>query len=729
MTGIGPGVEFLARYAESEGGLADLGPDGALLLLPEHLSRSLSVPEALRVTADPEVAREDGTLLVFAGHPLLRSAAQAVLERGDVGCAYLPRPAALPPTRDVLELKAREHVHADHGRLDVVAPPEATDLIVLRAAALVTYTTSVDRSVQEVEEVWVAPSTCQEVPPALRAVLSGAAIVPGAEDLSMPPEAGLAAAGSLLHERVVRRAEALRRETSSRLQQQLKVVDDYYERVLASLGERRERAVERKAELLGAQVEATKAEWSRRRAEVTEELTPTVTTHPFRLHVLRLPAYQVGCVVRRGAREYPLNLTYVQSTSSFLVPACPSCGAPVTLVAGKERLGCRSCLGGQNEREMPPAPGSSTAPQSSGPQSSGPQSSGPQSSGPQSSGPQSSGPQSSGPQSSGPQSTSSGRPADRPGGADVQPAQSKPAQSKPAQSKPAQSKPAQSKPAQSKPAQSALASQRPGPALDGRARTTSGRVTPKGAHTKSTLSKMGLNLASSFWQAVWSGDVARRAKVLPGSSLEALLRLYGPIGPALVVGAHPLQRPQHIETSTEDAGDGTTVTDGELGLLGGDKVHFALYWGASSGALIEVEAFPLEYFGPMLVRDEPPFGTALRRRLAAFLGPLPPPMEQLSPVADALVERAASWLGLAYAARCMAAWWYLTEGAGERPATWPDAGDLAQAAAIELLVAKRAGARATAPAVADRYGCSHDDVRRFERKAQVALGGARGLRW
>ena len=35
--GAGLGVEFLARYAESEGGLVELGPDGGLLVLPEHL--------------------------------------------------------------------------------------------------------------------------------------------------------------------------------------------------------------------------------------------------------------------------------------------------------------------------------------------------------------------------------------------------------------------------------------------------------------------------------------------------------------------------------------------------------------------------------------------------------------------------------------------------------------------------------------------------------------------
>ena len=151
----GTGVEFLARYAESEGGLAELGPDGGLLVLPEHLRRDLSVPEVLRVTADPEVAREDQSVLIAPGHPLLTAAARAVLGRGDIGCGCLARTVAPPPERGVLETKAREQLHAEHGRLDVIGPPEVTDLVVLRAAALVTYGVSVDERVQEVEEIGV----------------------------------------------------------------------------------------------------------------------------------------------------------------------------------------------------------------------------------------------------------------------------------------------------------------------------------------------------------------------------------------------------------------------------------------------------------------------------------------------------------------------------------------------------------------------------------------------
>src|SRR5208283_5389705 len=40
---------------------------------------------------------------------------------------------------------------------------------------------------------------------------------------------------------------------------------------------------------------------------------------------------------------YPLDLVWVPMISSFLSPACPSCGSRATLVAGKDRLGCRNC--------------------------------------------------------------------------------------------------------------------------------------------------------------------------------------------------------------------------------------------------------------------------------------------------------------------------------------------------------------------------------------------------
>ena len=86
-------------------------------------------------------------------------------------------------------------------------------------------------------------------------------------------------------------------------------------------------------------------------------------------------------------------------------------------------------------------------------------------------------------------------------------------------------------------------------------------------------------------------------------------------------------------------------------------------------------------------------------------------------------------MGLAYAARCMAAWWYLSEKAGERAPTLQDASAPALAAAVEWVVLKRAGLSVPSTVVAERYECSTEDVRRLARRAQAALAGVAGLHW
>ena len=95
--------------------------------------------------------------------------------------------------------------------------------------------------------------------------------------------------------------------------------------------------------MLAAQADATRVEWARRRAEVTDEMMPLATVDPFRLHVFGVPAWRAPAVVKRGSRAYPLDLVWVPLVSSFLTPACPSCGSRAMLVAAKSGLGCRNC--------------------------------------------------------------------------------------------------------------------------------------------------------------------------------------------------------------------------------------------------------------------------------------------------------------------------------------------------------------------------------------------------
>jgi hypothetical protein len=51
------------------------------------LQQAFHLPEEVAVTADPEVAEEEGAMLLIPGHPLLEQAAAQVLEQGDAGAA------------------------------------------------------------------------------------------------------------------------------------------------------------------------------------------------------------------------------------------------------------------------------------------------------------------------------------------------------------------------------------------------------------------------------------------------------------------------------------------------------------------------------------------------------------------------------------------------------------------------------------------------------------------
>ena len=188
------------------------------------------------------------------------------------------------------------------------------------------------------------------------------------------------------------------------------------------------------------------------------------------------------------------------------------------------------------------------------------------------------------------------------------------------------------------------------------------------------------------------------------------------------------EEPDSIGTSTEDVGGGIRVTEGRLRFGAHSQAQFALFWRQGSGALLEVEAFPLEHLGyGLMLRDS--YGALLRERLAAFLVPPPAPAAELGPTPAVLLQHAARSLGLAYAARCMALWWYLTEGTEDSAVTVAWAGELALAAAVESVVLKRAGLSVTSPVLAERYGCSPDDVRRLMRRLHTAVGGVTGLRW
>ena len=684
------GIDFFVAYAEAEGALAEAVPEGALLVLPEELRGALNLPEEVRLTADPETAREDGFLLVTAGHPLLLAGARTVLARGDVGCATLPRQVGLPPTPGMLEDKARQQVSVDHGRIEVRLPPVADDLLVLRVGALVTYSISIDEQVQELDEVWVEASSGREVPAELSERLRRTALEAGATPGTVVPTGpGVTGAHQVLCAHAAQRVAELARQTSTRLRAQLGIVDDYYERVLAGIEERSNRAGIDRAAMLAEQAEATRREWARRRSEVADDLTPSFEVQPFRLHLVAVPAYVVPGEVRRGARPYPLPLTYLPVVSSYLPPRCPSCGAQEHLVAGKDRLGCRSCMAPGPSGTIPPDRRTSgRAPVEAAVEAAVEGAVGGAVGG------------------APPPLSSGGRP--RAGRQAAPPAGRRP-------DAPSDRAPG----ARSVPTRASTAS----------GKRSTGRTTPKGSVATPSTPRSGMRVATAFWSSVRSGELRARDAVA-GSPMGALLRLYGALGPAFVVGLEDPRRIAAVTASPVMVGeDGSSWVVGELEAPGDAANPFGLTWRTGSRAsYLEVEGFPLEELGPLLVRGDE-YGRRFRHRYRSLLGAPPDPIVALGPTASLLLDRATRFAGLGYAVRCLAVWWLMAEGQGAAGEGGADDSGPAAAAAVESLVAKRLRMRVTVPALAERYGCPVEDVRRYGRLLLPLSRRGRELGW
>ena len=93
-----PGLRFWLDFVTLAGGLWEDFGDSAQVLLPESLQQKLDLPEDMAVTADPDVARTDGALLLTVGHPVLTRAAENLLAAGDTGALTLARPHTAAPT-------------------------------------------------------------------------------------------------------------------------------------------------------------------------------------------------------------------------------------------------------------------------------------------------------------------------------------------------------------------------------------------------------------------------------------------------------------------------------------------------------------------------------------------------------------------------------------------------------------------------------------------------------
>jgi len=343
-----PGLRFWLSYAETEGALVEDAGDQALAVLPQSLQEEADLPEDVVVTSDPDVAREDGAILLISGHPALERAAEAVLEAGDVGHSYLSWPTSERPPMSVLQARARERFQVEHGRIDAAGEPRRAYLPLLRAGAMITYAASLALRFQEQEEAWVDATTGLVVPDRVLQALDGHLRLPepDAPHRALQIDMGLALAGAhaQLEERAAARRGSLVLQARRALESELERADAYYHGALESIERRRASAAPDRRRLLDGQAEATRAEHARRRREIEEELQARHEIRPFRLQLVHVPALVLPVEIRRGARTFPFAFVWLAAAGAFTDARCPHCAAAAELTAGRERLGCRSCL-------------------------------------------------------------------------------------------------------------------------------------------------------------------------------------------------------------------------------------------------------------------------------------------------------------------------------------------------------------------------------------------------
>lgn len=339
-----PAVRFWLGYVEREGGLVEDAGYGAVVVLPPRMRERFDLPEVVSVTSDPDVAREDGALLLIPGNPALDAASAAVLEEGDVGTIHLEWPRKAPD-RELLLALARDQIAVEHGRIDAGGEPVPRYAPVLRVGVQITYHAN-DRF-QERDEVWVDARGGLAVPPHLVRQLAAAPRLTGRpEHLSLEPSLVVAIreAHAIIERRASERRDALVRQSEASLRDELTQAERFYDAALESNAQRRAAAAPERQTVFDAQAEATRGERKRRLQEIREKFEGRHEIRPVRLHLIQVPSLQLPVLIRRGARTFPFALTWWLPAASFAGLRCPSCGTAAPLVAAKDRLGCQACL-------------------------------------------------------------------------------------------------------------------------------------------------------------------------------------------------------------------------------------------------------------------------------------------------------------------------------------------------------------------------------------------------
>ncbi|MBI4729128.1 MAG: hypothetical protein HY775_06445 [Acidobacteria bacterium] len=605
-----PALRFWLHYAEREGALLEETADRVLVLLPDRVREVAGLPEEVALTADPEVAREEGAVLLLPGHPALAGVAERVLEEGDAGLVWLAWPPARP-SADALLARARELLPVDHGRIDLEGEPAPAYTPLLRVGVLVTYMLSLDDRFTEREEIWVDARSGLGLEEGVGRRLAGCLHLDAPESardvLRGDFARALREAHAALDRRAGERLEILARQTEGALADELARADAYYDAVLAALALRHSKAPPERRALLDARGDATRAERARRAEEIREKYRPRREIRPFRLHSVLAPALALPTVVRRGERCFPRPLVWLPAVSAFVPTPCPCCGARDGLVAGRDRLGCRECL---------PSP---AAPERPTPE---------------------------------------------------RPTTDRPTPERPTPERPTPEGPTPERPTPDPPAASpvrghkvAACSTRPAPS----ARESRAPAVP-GHPARRECVKAGNKMALDLWRAVAGLGEWRPKATGPGSPAEAAFRLWGIEGPAFAVGIPPGVAPFEAVAATDEWG-GTALAETTQGAVraGRERYPFTLRWRAGGRVPILLEVLPF----PVAPGTRfPPRFLLAPHVVRSLYERVPAPYASLDPVARMLWEVHLPAVGLSLTLRCLAAWWRLPGPA--RPAGPPE---------------------------------------------------------
>src|SRR6185437_1758184 len=208
-------------------------------MLPPALQTTLELPEVLQVTADPDVAREDGATLLSAGHPALGRSADEVLAMGDVAAMAVPVAATPPPPTEHLQAMARDQFTVDHGRIDATGAPTRSVRAILRVGARVDYTLSSDDHYQECAECWVDVQSQHQLPPHVSTKLAALPSVPKDGSPLTCLAAPIRFADRVIEQCAQRRRSELGEDIAKARDTELERVEAYYRDALATIERRR----------------------------------------------------------------------------------------------------------------------------------------------------------------------------------------------------------------------------------------------------------------------------------------------------------------------------------------------------------------------------------------------------------------------------------------------------------------------------------------------------------